>query len=124
MFFAKRQKKDQGNFAPEPQEVGTMPWPCDLTYDRGRDVLTIIWDNDTSTELTAAQLRAASPSAEMRRAGFDGHMPSRDPADYVGVTVTDMQAVGHYAVRLHFSDGHKTGLYRWATLWGLGKSTA
>ena len=32
----------------------------------------------------------------------------------VGIEAVD--AVGHYAVRIRFSDGHDTGLYSWALL--------
>lgn len=30
--------------------------------------------------------------------------------------VTDLQLVGNYAVRLVFSDGHRTGIYSWRYL--------
>jgi DUF971 family protein len=30
-----------------------------------------------------------------------------------------MQLVGNYAVRIHWSDGHSTGLYTWDHLLGL-----
>jgi hypothetical protein len=32
------------------------------------------------------------------------------------ITVTDMHLVGNYGVGIHFSDGHKTGIYRFALL--------
>jgi DUF971 family protein len=36
------------------------------------------------------------------------------------VVITDIEAVGHYAVRPTFSDGHDTGLYTWDYLYRLG----
>ncbi len=29
---------------------------------------------------------------------------------------TDIERVGHYAIRIMFSDGHRTGLYSWQWL--------
>ena len=37
------------------------------------------------------------------------------------VTVTAVDAVGNYAVRLTFSDGHNTGIFSWAYLRRLGE---
>jgi DUF971 family protein len=38
-----------------------------------------------------------------------------------GVSVTDLDPVGRYAVRIRFSDGHDTGLYSWDELYRLGR---
>jgi DUF971 family protein len=35
------------------------------------------------------------------------------------IAITDMQLVGNYAVRIHWSDGHSTGLYTWEHLLAL-----
>jgi DUF971 family protein len=37
------------------------------------------------------------------------------------VQVTQVEQVGVYAVRLHFDDGHNTGLFTWAYLRELGE---
>jgi len=36
------------------------------------------------------------------------------------VRVTAVEPVGNYAVRLHFDDGHNTGLYTFGYLYELG----
>ena len=36
------------------------------------------------------------------------------------VTITEVEAVGHYAIRPKFSDGHDTGIYSWDYLYDLG----
>ncbi len=36
------------------------------------------------------------------------------------VNITNIEAVGTYAVCLHFDDGHNTGLYSWEWLHYLG----
>ena len=38
------------------------------------------------------------------------------------LNVTQADPVGRYAVRIHFSDGHSSGLYTWAYLRELGKA--
>ena len=36
------------------------------------------------------------------------------------VTITDVEPVGHYALRPTFSDGHESGIYSWDYLYDLG----
>ena len=63
-------------------------------------------------------LRVFSPSAEVR-----GH--GNQELTLVGgkknITVTDVEPVGQYAIRLSFDDGHDSGLYTWQTLYELGR---
>jgi DUF971 family protein len=62
-------------------------------------------------------LRVHSPSAEVR-----GHGPGQETLQ-VGkreVTITEVESVGHYAIRPTFSDGHDTGIYSWDYLHDLG----
>jgi DUF971 family protein len=62
-------------------------------------------------------LRVYSPSAEVR-----GHGPGQETLQ-VGkreVTIAEVEAVGHYAIRPKFSDGHETGIYSWDYLYELG----
>ena len=54
-------------------------------------------------------LRVYSPSAEVR-----GHGPGQETLQL------GKHAVGNYAVRLVFDDGHDSGLYTWAYLYELG----
>ena len=62
-------------------------------------------------------MRVYSPSAEVQ-----GHGPGQEvlQTGKRDVVVTDIEAVGHYAVRPTFSDGHDTGLYTWDYLYRLG----
>jgi len=62
-------------------------------------------------------LRVFSPSAEVR-----GHGPGQEVLQ-VGkqhVSITEIEPVGGYAVRLIFSDGHNSGIYSWDVLYDLG----
>jgi DUF971 family protein len=36
------------------------------------------------------------------------------------VNIKHIEAVGHYALKLSFTDGHDTGIYSWDYLWSLG----
>ena len=38
--------------------------------------------------------------------------------------ITDIQAVGHYAVQPSFTDGHESGIFTWGYLYHLGSSQA
>ncbi len=59
-----------------------------------------------------------SPSAEVQ-----GHGAAAPPpvAGKRRVAVADAEPMGNYAVRLHFDDGHDTGLYSWDLLYQLGR---
>lgn len=63
-------------------------------------------------------LRVFSPSAEVR-----GH--GNQEMTLIGgkknVHITDIEAVGRYAIKLTFDDGHDSGLYTWQTLYELGR---
>jgi DUF971 family protein len=80
--------------------------------------IAVIWPDDSEDFLTGEFLRERSPSAENKgevdilgqRWGGDG------PRQFPGVSVTQWQKVGNYAVSFEFSDGHKTGIYSWAYL--------
>ena len=68
-------------------------------------------------EISAELLRVESPSAEVK-----GHGPGQEQlvAGKRSVTITRAEAVGNYAVRLIFSDGHSTGIFTWSYLFKLG----
>ncbi len=71
---------------------------------------------DASYDLSAEYLRVLSPSAEVR-----GHSPDQAQLQ-VGkkyVKITSVEAVGHYAVKLTFDDGHDSGIYAWDYLYDL-----
>ena len=85
--------------------------------------LAVIWPDGREDFLNGEFLRANSPSAENtgevdvlgNRWGGDG------PRLFPGVTVTNFQYVGKYAIRPIFSDGHQTGIFSWSYLKKLGE---
>lgn len=63
-------------------------------------------------------LRVHSPSAEVK-----GHGPGSEVLQYGkrGVDIVGIEPVGNYAAKIHFSDGHNSGLYHWELLYHYGQ---
>src|SRR5690554_4881541 len=63
--------------------------------------------------LSAEFLRVHSPSAEVQ-----GHNPTQAvlQTGKQDVNIKRLEAVGNYAVKLVFDDGHDTGIYTWEQL--------
>ncbi|HEY3638025.1 MAG TPA: DUF971 domain-containing protein [Rhizomicrobium sp.] len=94
------------------------PWPEELRVDRARTTLTIAFDTGEQFSLPAEYLRVESPSAEVQ-----GHSAAQKQT--IGgkrrVKIESLEPVGNYATRIHFDDGHDTGLYSWDYLHELGR---
>ena len=90
-----------------------MPAPSEIRLSKDRRTLTVRFPDGAERTLSAELLRVESPSAEVQ-----GHDPSqkRLVTGKEGVTITAIEPVGRYAVRLVFDDGHDTGLYSWSVL--------
>ena len=69
--------------------------------------------------LSCEYLRVFSPSAEVRGHGTGNEILVLNKEH---VNILSIEPVGNYAVRLVFSDGHRTGLYSWPILYSLGKN--
>ncbi len=98
-------------------EPVTRPWPTDLVFDRTAKALIIAFDDGEMFEIPFELLRVESPSAENK-----GHGPNPPPpvTGKANVNVVKADAVGRYAVRISFDDGHDTGLFSWDLLYDLG----
>jgi DUF971 family protein len=68
--------------------------------------------------LSCEFLRVYSPSAEVRGHGHGQEVLQTGKED---VSITGIEPVGNYAIKLVFSDGHDTGLYSWDYLYALGR---
>ncbi|XWN29138.1 MAG: gamma-butyrobetaine hydroxylase-like domain-containing protein [Devosia sp.] len=93
-------------------------WPVALKVSADRARMTVDYDSGETHPFTAEFLRVLTPSAE--RKGHGREMVIGGKKD---VTIKDVTPVGGYAVRIHFSDGHDTGLYSFAYLKALGADT-
>ncbi len=91
--------------------------PSEIRLRRQSRVLELTYPDSTRHSLSFEYLRTHSPSAEVQ-----GHGPGQDVLQIAkeNVTITRIDPVGRYAVRLIFSDGHDTGLFTWKVLRDLG----
>lgn len=94
-----------------------IPELTELVYERSRRVLTLEFADGQHFELDCEYLRTHSPSAEVRGHGL------AEPKLLTGkqdVGIERIEPIGTYAVALHFSDGHASGIYSWDFLYRLG----
>lgn len=95
-----------------------MTTPKKINYRKATRTLVVEFA-DATFELPAELLRVWSPSAEVRGHG-DGERVLQKGKKYVGIS--GIEAVGNYAIRITFDDGHDTGLYSWEYLRELGEN--
>ena len=100
------------------EAINPRPWPTDLVFDRETRALMIAFDDGETFEIPFELLRVESPSAENK--GHGGNVPP-PVTGKANVNVVSADAVGRYAVRISFDDGHDTGLYSWDLLYDLGR---
>ena len=92
--------------------------PTNIVHHQKSRSLEITFNNEDQFLLSCEYLQVYSPSAEVR-----GHGPGQEVLQ-IGkkeVNIRHIEAVGHYALKLTFTDGHDTGIYSWDYLWSLGK---
>lgn len=92
--------------------------PVEIRLRTGSRLLVVEFEDGSRFELPFEYLRVHSPSAEVRGHGAGQEVLQTGKRN---VQVTRVEPIGHYAVRLHFDDGHDTGLYTWKYLYELGR---
>ena len=95
--------------------------PVALTVHQQSRTLEIAFDDGASFRIPFELMRVYSPSAEVQ-----GHGPGQEvlQTGKRDVEITDIAAVGHYAVQPRFSDGHDSGIFSWDYLYRLGVEQA
>lgn len=91
--------------------------PQAIRLAKSKDMLHLDYDNG-SYALSAEYLRVYSPSAEVRGHGVGKEVLQTGKRL---VHIVDLEAVGNYALKITFSDGHDSGLYDWAYLLDLAQ---
>jgi len=93
--------------------------PVEIRLRKNSRLLEVSFEDGSICEFSFEYLRVHSPSAEVV-----GHGPGQETLQTgkENVTITSIEPVGHYAVRLVFDDGHDTGLYSWSYLYELGRN--
>lgn len=95
----------------------STPLPTEIKLHQASRVLEVTFSDGRVFRLPYELLRVYSPSAEVR-----GHGPGQETLQ-VGkrnVAISNVEAVGHYAIRPTFSDGHDSGIYSWDYIHDLG----
>ena len=87
--------------------------PAGITYHRGSKTLELTYAEAEPATIPAELLRVFSPSAEVRGHSEAERVPQTGKK-HVGIE--SIEAVGNYAIRIVFDDGHDTGIYSWALL--------
>lgn len=95
----------------------TMKTPSEITVHSASRVLEIAYEGGARFRLPFEFLRVYSPSAEVRGHGVGQETLQVGKRD---VLVSGVEPVGHYAIKLVFSDGHDSGIYSWDYLHELG----
>lgn len=99
-------------------EQQISPMPAAITLHKVSRLLELEYDSGERFFLPCAYLRAYSTSAEMRQLTA----PMKAEMLKSQVNILAIEPVGQYAIKLVFSDGHRTGIYSWDTLYELGKN--
>ncbi|MFP4138319.1 MAG: gamma-butyrobetaine hydroxylase-like domain-containing protein [Halomonas sp.] len=94
----------------------TAPIPTHVHYHQQARELELTYPDDARYRLSVEYLRVFSPSAEVRGHG-KGQETLQVGKKFVGLK--DITPTGRYALKLHFDDGHDSGLYSWDYLWWL-----
>ncbi len=88
-----------------------MQIPTRIKLNKSSKTLELGYADGQEFSLPAELLRVHSPSAEVQ-----GHGNPVLQYGKINVAITDVQAVGNYALKLTFDDGHDTGLFTWSYL--------
>ena len=86
-----------------------MKIPSDIRLSKDKKQLTIIFDK-VEYPMSSEFLRVYSPSAEVQ-----GHGPGQNvlQLNKENVEIEKLQPTGNYAIAIHYSDGHSSGIYSW-----------
>ncbi len=99
----------------------TIPQPTEIKLHQRSRLLEVNFADGSHFKLPCEYLRVFSPSAEVR-----GHGPGQEvlQTGKRNVEITAVEAVGNYAIKPTFSDGHDSGIYSWDLLYNLGLNQA
>lgn len=101
--------------------TATVAPPHTLTVHAKSRVLELVYPDGAHFRIPFELMRVYSPSAEVQ-----GHGAGQETLQTGkrNVAITQLEAVGNYAVQPTFSDGHDTGIFTWEYLYFLGDQQA
>lgn len=93
--------------------------PTNITANRETRIFTITWNDGHISDYPFGLLRAACPCAACR-GGHANMGPEPDPmvfgvepVDSQATRISNVVAVGSYALTVIWEDGHDSGIYNW-----------
>ena len=97
------------------------PTPTALTVHGHSRILEVAFSDGAEFKIPFELMRVYSPSAEVQ-----GHGPGQEvlQTGKREVGIVELEAVGNYAVKPVFSDGHESGIFSWDYLYYLGAEQA
>ena len=93
--------------------------PVDIKANRSKKEMTITWADGHESTYSFSLLRHACPCAECRgghekmRAEPDSEVFKLPDEDTPATHLQQVEAVGSYAITIHWEDGHLYGIYNW-----------
>ena len=93
--------------------------PKSITLNKNKKSIQVEYPNNTFLLLTSSYLIACSPSAENKDKLRKSDVSERKEA-FNSVMINKVEAVGNYAIRIIFDDGHNTGIYSWEYIYTIG----
>ena len=93
--------------------------PKSVTLNKNKKSIQLEYPNSTFLLLTSSYLRACSPSAENKGRLRESDVNKRK-AVFNSVMINKVEAVGNYAIRIIFDDGHSTGIFSWEYIYSIG----
>ena len=89
-----------------------MITPSNISLSKDKKTLTIKFQS-IDYSLSSELLRVYSPSTEVL-----GHSPGQEilQLNKDNVAIVKIRPVGNYAIAIHYSDNHTTGIYSWSYL--------
>ena len=94
-----------------------MPRPVKINRHGAHDI-EIVWDDDQTVVYPARFLRLRCPCATCRDE-MTGERIVTDNALPILTYPTKIEPVGRYAIQIHWSDSHSTGIFTWEHLYKL-----
>lgn len=100
----------------------TELFPAGITANRDLATLIIDWKDGHTSRIPFSLLRNACPCAECR--GGHDNMGSTPPIEVFSLeleysprtSLSNIEAVGTYAITPHWDDGHHFGIFTWGYL--------
>jgi DUF971 family protein len=100
--------------------MGSRPKRIAVSHSVG--ILTIEWQDGSSSKYPISSLRAACPCAECRAGKENQNKPTSSEMleipviNQASTDLVGLEQVGNYGIQLHWKDGHSYGIYTWEYL--------